>query len=99
ARTHRPKMWVAGAKEKALDIAARYADGWLTVVPAAYAHVEDYAEMVKVVKQKVESYGRDPEQFQFGVEAIALINEDEREIEKAIDDSEFVTCFASIYGW
>jgi phthiodiolone/phenolphthiodiolone dimycocerosates ketoreductase len=98
ARTHRPKMWIAGAKEKALDIAARYADGWLTVVPAAYAHVEDYAKTVQEVRRKVESYGRDPDQFSFGVEAIALVHEDEQAIQNAIDHSEFVTCFSSIYG-
>lgn len=98
ARTHRPKMYLAGAGPKALDIAAKYADGWCTVVPAAFAHVEHYADTVKEMREKVESYGRDPDEFDFAVEAIALIHEDEGAIEEAIDHSEFITCFSSIYG-
>jgi phthiodiolone/phenolphthiodiolone dimycocerosates ketoreductase len=91
-------MLMAGAGPRALDIAARYADGWVIPAPAAFAHVEEYAAKVTEVKQKVEAYGRDPEAFIFGVEAIALIHEDPAAIEDAIDNSEFVASFASIYG-
>ncbi|KLL10659.1 MULTISPECIES: LLM class flavin-dependent oxidoreductase [Protofrankia] len=98
ARTHRPRMLVAGAGPRALDIAARYADGWLTVVPAAFAHIEHYAQTVRDMKVALEKYGRDPDDFIFAIEAIALIHEDRAAIDKAIDHSEFVTSFASIYG-
>lgn len=98
ARSHRPKMLLAGAGPKALDIAARYADGWVIPAPAAFAHVEDWAAKVVEMKEKVESYGRDPDEFICGIEAIALIHEDEGAIEEAIDHSEFVASFASLYG-
>lgn len=97
-RSHLPKMYVAGTGPRALDIAARYADGWLTVCPAAFAHVEHYAETVAEMRRKVEQYGRDPDAFEFAVEAIALVNDDEEAIQRAIDESEFVACFASLYG-
>lgn len=50
------------------------------------------------MKERLEKHGRDPEQFTFAIEAIALIHEDQAEIERAIDESEFITSFASIYG-
>lgn len=98
ARTYRPRMIVAGAGPRAMDVAARYADGWMTVVPAAHAHVEHYAAEVKNMKERLEKYGRDPEDFTFAIEAIALIHEDQAQIERAIDHSEFITSFSSIYG-
>lgn len=98
AREHRPRMIVAGAGPRALDIAARYADGWMVPVPAALAHVDDFALEVKKMKEAVERYGRDPDQFTVAIEAIALIHEDPAEIERQIDDSEFIASFASIYG-
>lgn len=98
ARSHQPKMLLAGAGPRALDIAARYADGWVIPAPAAFAHVEDYAAKVVEMRGRVESYGRDPDDFICGVEAIALIHEDEGAIQDAIDHSEFIASFASIYG-
>jgi len=85
-RNHKPKIYALGQGPKFLDIAARYADGWMTSAPFAYARPDWYAEKVHEVKQKVESYGRDPDEFGFGIMPICLMSEDRAAIDAAYDN-------------
>jgi phthiodiolone/phenolphthiodiolone dimycocerosates ketoreductase len=83
-RTHRPRFYAMGAGPRLLDLAAKYADGWAVAVPNAFPRVEDYAAQVKLMKERVEAAGRDPEEFGFLVYAAVLVHEDGDKITGAI---------------
>lgn len=73
---HKPKIYALGAGPRFLDLAARYADGWMTAVPFGFAHPELFAEKVAEVRRLVEQYGRDPDQFGIAIQAFPFLQED-----------------------
>lgn len=52
-----PKIWMAAAGPRMLDICGRYAEGWW---PAGAYTPEDYAAKLKVIRESAEQAGRDP---------------------------------------
>ena len=52
-----PRIWVGAAGPRMLDIAGRYADGWL---PAGAYTPEDYASKLRTIRDAAERAGRDP---------------------------------------
>lgn len=96
-RTHKPTIWVEGAGPKLIDIAAQYADGWMSLMPHFCREPEVYAQKVKEIKQKVESYGRDPDAFGFGFYAMCVITEDDEQMTKACDN-DLIRFFSAMGG-
>lgn len=94
---HKPKVWALGAGPKLLDIAARYADGWMTAVPFGFAHPELFAEKVSEIRRLVERYGRDPDQFEIAIQAFPFLQEDP-ERRRMIYDNDAMRLFVATIG-
>jgi phthiodiolone/phenolphthiodiolone dimycocerosates ketoreductase len=96
-RGPRPKFWTMGAGPRLLDIAAKYADGWITTVPFAAASPEEYARRVAKVREDVERAGRDPDAFGFGIIPMCLLHESSDAIEMA-RQSPMIRLAAALWG-
>ena len=97
SRPHRPKFFAMGGGPKLIDLAARYADGWVTDVPGVFSTPEQYADAVADVRRKVESYGRDPEEFAFGMTPPCLIHDDAGRVDEAYTNP-LMQFFAAGFG-
>jgi phthiodiolone/phenolphthiodiolone dimycocerosates ketoreductase len=88
----RPKFYALGGGPKLIDIAAQHADGFETVAPLAFT-VDSFAEQVKVVKRRVESYGRDPDEFGIGIWMLVGVHDDPDVVDLALNNplNQFVT--------
>ncbi len=96
-RGRRPEFWAMGAGPRLIEIAGKYADGWMSVVPNGIPSPEAYAERVKEVKQLVEQAGRDPEEFHFGLCPPVLITEDPEILDRVFDNN-IIKFFATLFG-
>lgn len=97
ARPYRPKIWAMGGGPQLIDMAARYADGFVTAVPLAISAPERFAEQVTDIKQSLERYGRDPEAFDFAVMANVLLHEDHAVIMRSFDNP-LLRWIAAVFG-
>ena len=70
-----PPVLIAGGG-KAREIAGKYGDGWITMLPFG-GSPEQYAEDVKFIKRCAEEAGRDPEALRFYFTAFSLIADTE----------------------
>jgi phthiodiolone/phenolphthiodiolone dimycocerosates ketoreductase len=93
----RPEFWALGGGPVLLDIAARYADGFEAATPQAVRTPEEFAETVTMMRGKVESHGRDPEAFGFGIWNICICHEDPEVIEKVLANP-IIKYFAGQFG-
>ena len=96
-RTHRPKFVAIGGGPKLLDIAAQYADGWVTMAPAVFTSPEHYAEGVAEMREALERHDRDPDDFLFGIWPMNLIHEDPDRIEQAYRNP-LIQFLAALFG-
>jgi phthiodiolone/phenolphthiodiolone dimycocerosates ketoreductase len=80
----RPKFYALGGGPKLLDLAARYADGFEAATPQAVVTPEDFAKLATELREKVEGYGRDPDQFGLGVWIMGMIHEDPAVLDDAL---------------
>jgi phthiodiolone/phenolphthiodiolone dimycocerosates ketoreductase len=87
AKTHKPRIWGLGGGPKVYDMATSYADGFATMAPMVWTSPEDAARHIKQLKEQLESKGRDPEKFDFGIWISALLHEDDAVIERAYEGS------------
>lgn len=93
----RPEFWALGGGPMLLDIAARYADGFEFAVPQGVSTPEAFAKIVKSVREKVESYGRDPGKFGFGIWFHCLRHEDTETLDKVMDNP-IIKYFSGLIG-
>lgn len=80
----KPQFFALGGGPKLIDLACRYADGFVAAVPCTVPDPDTWAKKVIDMKERVERNGRDPEAFEFGLMAITLLHEDQDAIERAI---------------
>jgi phthiodiolone/phenolphthiodiolone dimycocerosates ketoreductase len=83
---HKPQIWILGGGPKLMELAARYADGYVSAIPCAYQSPEQFAEEVVRIRRIVEENGRDPEQFGFGLWYNLLLHDDDDLLERAINN-------------
>jgi phthiodiolone/phenolphthiodiolone dimycocerosates ketoreductase len=93
----KPEFWALGGGPILLDIAARYADGFEVASPQATQTAEQFAEIVKDMREKVEGYGRDPDAFGFGIWNICVCHDDPEVIEQVLNNP-VVKYFAGQFG-
>ncbi|MBS7640596.1 MAG: LLM class flavin-dependent oxidoreductase [Candidatus Bathyarchaeia archaeon] len=63
-----PPMWSGGMGPRSLKITAKYFDGWIAhraPSPHRVVSLEDYESRVKMVRDLLRGYGRDPTKFTF----------------------------------
>jgi phthiodiolone/phenolphthiodiolone dimycocerosates ketoreductase len=94
---HKPRFWAMGGGPKLIEISAKYADGFTTVVPGGVSSPEQFAELVGDVRTQLERNDRDPDAFTFGLWAICLMHEDPEVIETALANP-LVKWFAATAG-
>ncbi|MET0983858.1 MAG: LLM class flavin-dependent oxidoreductase [Steroidobacteraceae bacterium] len=97
ARQHRPKVWALGGGPKLMDLSARYADGFSTMVPNVIPSSERFADFVKTTRAAVASHGRDPEKYDFVPWFPVLIHDDLNVIDRALDNP-LVRWIAAVMG-
>ena len=96
-RPRRPEIWGLGGGPKFVDICARHADGIEQSFPNSVPSLEVFADRVRAIREKVESYGRDPDAFGFGVWLPTGLHEDP-EVIAAAQDSPAVKWYSASYG-
>lgn len=97
ARPHRPRIHAMGSGPMLLDVATSHCDGLSSAAPCAWGTPEEAAEIIAAVRKDVESKGRDPEVFTFGIFCPVLIHEDENVLDKALDNP-IVRWIAATFG-
>jgi phthiodiolone/phenolphthiodiolone dimycocerosates ketoreductase len=75
-----------GGGPRLTEAALKYADGFSSGMPFVFSDPETYASAVQGHKETLESYGRDPEEFSFGLHHILFLCEDKDEFERHIDN-------------
>ena len=93
----RPEFWALGGGPVLLDIAAKHADGFEAAVPHAISSPDKFAKTARMLREKVEGYGRDPDKFGMGIWFICISHEDPEVIERVLD-SPLVRFFAALSG-
>lgn len=93
----RPEFWALGGGPILLDLAARYADGFEAACPQAIRSPEEFGGTVKMMREKVAGYGRDPDAFGFGVWNLCVCHDDEDGIEEVLA-SPLYKYFAGQFG-
>jgi phthiodiolone/phenolphthiodiolone dimycocerosates ketoreductase len=81
----RPEFWALGGGPTLLDLAARYADGFEAACPQAIRSPEEFGDIVKMMREKVAGYGRDPDAFGFGVWNLCVCHDDEDGIQEVLN--------------
>jgi phthiodiolone/phenolphthiodiolone dimycocerosates ketoreductase len=76
-----PELWALGGGPQLIDIATSYADGFISMVPSAFATPERWGEQVDEVRKQLERKNRDPNAFTCGFWPFVLVyeNDDQRE--------------------
>lgn len=97
AKAIRPKVYTLGGGPRLFEIAARYADGIVSIAPFAYPTPEEFSEFVTFMKREVERYGRDPEQFTVGLWYAALVDDGSNDLD-AMADNGLMRFFAAMSG-
>ena len=94
SRRQKPRVWGLGGGPKVLDLATTYAEGFSTMAVMVWSSPEHTYEEIKKMKQQLESKGRDPEKFDFGVWAPLLLSEDDEFVERSFDNAlvKWTTC-------
>ena len=73
-----PPIWIGAHGKRTLEITGRLADGWL---PACLP-VEEYGEMLKVVRDSAKRAGRDPNEITPGLYVYVIIGREHEECHK-----------------
>lgn len=97
ARPYRPEIWAMGGGPRLIDIAVHHADGYASALPQAYSRPEQYAEAVADVKQRLDSLGRDPDEFGFGLFVQAVLLR-ETDVPSSVLDNDVLKFFAATSG-
>lgn len=71
----RPEIWALGGGPRLLDMATTYADGFISMIPSAFATPEAWADQVAMMRTDLERKDRDPDQFTFGFWPFTLVYE------------------------
>ena len=80
-----PPLYVACGPGKGIEICGNHADGWGTFLPPS-GSPEEYAAIVREVKQRAEAAGRDPDQLAFFGGICAIVAPTEAQVAKATEN-------------
>lgn len=97
AMPHTPKIIAMGQGPRLIELAAKYADGVAPIIPASFRTPEEFAAMVKDVKEQVERHGRDPEAFEINAGIAVMLHEDPEFIDQAFDNP-LTQWYTAIFG-
>jgi phthiodiolone/phenolphthiodiolone dimycocerosates ketoreductase len=96
-RRHLPEFWTMGGGPKIVELAGKYADGYITVAPSAATTPERFAQHVTEIKKSLTAVGRDPDDFGFGCMFQVFIHDDPNALEAVIDHP-VIKWYAAIAG-
>jgi phthiodiolone/phenolphthiodiolone dimycocerosates ketoreductase len=76
-----PELWALGGGPQLIDIATSHADGFISMVPGAFADPEQWHTQVGEIHGQLERKNRDPKDFTCGFWPFVLVyqNDDQRE--------------------
>jgi phthiodiolone/phenolphthiodiolone dimycocerosates ketoreductase len=88
AKGTRPRVWGLGGGPKLLDLTTTYADGFCTIAPSVWTTPEHAAQEIGVLKQTLETKGRDPEAFDFAIWPLLILHDegDEESVQAALQN-------------
>lgn len=96
-RFTKPEFWALGGGPTILDIAGKYADGFMSLSPSAFVTPDDWGKQVVDLSEQIERNGRDPGQFTFGLWPMVLCWDDDEEAEQILDNP-LVKWMAAVFG-
>jgi len=92
-----PELWALGGGPKLIDIATSYADGFMSMVPSAFATPEQWEAQVNEVHRQLEQKGRNPEEFTCGFWPFVLCYETDDQRERLFA-SPIVKWMTAVFG-
>lgn len=81
-----PEVIAMGGGPRLTEAALRYADGVSSGMPFVFADADRYAAAVDGHRETLESLGRDPSEFSFGLHHILFLCENREEFEQYVDN-------------
>ena len=85
-RRQLPEFWALGGGRKVIELAAKYADGFMNIAPAVSPTPDRFADQVAEIKRQAMAEGRDAEDFGFGCMFQMFCHDDSRVIEAAMEN-------------
>jgi phthiodiolone/phenolphthiodiolone dimycocerosates ketoreductase len=81
-----PEVFVAGGMAESLELAGRFADGWMDCIPGFNeGSVEVFGRKVATIRRHAEAVGRDPDDVNVFALICCVMVDDENLIESAVD--------------
>lgn len=79
-----PEFWALGGGPQLIDTATTYADGFVSLVPSAFATPDAWGQQVAEVHEQLERKGRDPRNFTCGFWPFVLVYETDDQRDRMI---------------
>jgi phthiodiolone/phenolphthiodiolone dimycocerosates ketoreductase len=96
-RRHLPEFWTMGGGPKVIELAGKYADGFMTVAPGVASTPERFAENAGQIRRAVTEAGRDPDEFGFGCMFLTFMYDDPSVVEGLLEHPT-IKFYAAIAG-
>jgi phthiodiolone/phenolphthiodiolone dimycocerosates ketoreductase len=99
AKGRRPRIWGLGGGPRILDLSTSHADGFATMAPNVWTSPDQAGEEIGRLKQVLESKGRDPEAFDFGIWPLVILHDEGQEelVESALANP-LIRWLAAVFG-
>jgi len=99
AKGTRPRVWGLGGGPKMIDLTTSYADGFATIAPSVWTSPDHASEEIAKLKQVIESKGRDPEAFDFGIWPLLILHDEgQEELVEAALANPLIRWLAAVFG-
>jgi phthiodiolone/phenolphthiodiolone dimycocerosates ketoreductase len=82
-----------------IDLTTSYADGFATIAPSVWTSPDHASEEIAKLKQVIESKGRDPEAFDFGIWPLLILHDEgQEELVEAALANPLIRWLAAVFG-
>lgn len=99
SKGRRPRVWGLGGGPKIIDLTTTYADGFATIAPSVWTSADHAGEEISKLKQTLDSKGRDPEAFDFGLWPLLILHDEGREdLVEAAMSNPLIRWLAAVFG-
>ena len=93
----RPEFWALGGGPRLIEMATRYADGFMSMVPSAFKSADEWGTQVEEIRAGLEAKDRDPDAYMYGFWAFTLIYETEEQRQRLFDN-DLIKWMTAVFG-
>ena len=93
----RPEFWALGGGPRLIEMATRYADGFMSMVPSAFKSPDEWGTQVAEIRKGLEEKDRDPDDYMYGFWAFTLIYENDEQRQRLFDN-DLIKWMTAVFG-